>query len=318
MVTRNIKANTATQVNANLIGVQVRPQVVPPTYEVNELVANIQVDHLICDNMMNDFPMVHFSADSTNSVWGYSGNNLVVDGVTYNAWECLYGLSDPSQWIPGGVVYTVEGTNFTDNTQFYYYTDDPAPSPMKPGPITDYVLKYGNGLLFRFDPNGDYYVFDGDFTNTYLNGNPECELVDGFFRSKETGEFLGKYMSEESYVEESIACAYWGESGSYFKWRVDYDIEVYLYSDIRNPYEGYNLRSNDAGTEAYLSPVTEVYEEEADPGYTEDIDCTLSYSVDGSTWTEWLENMTDANNVISNIPRYMYLKFSQDVVITEE
>ena len=28
--------------------------------------------------------------------------------------------------------------------------------------------------------------------------------------------------------------------------------------------------------------------------------------------------LTDDNNVIANIPRYMYLKFSQDVVITEE
>lgn len=51
---------------------------------------------------------------------------------------------------------------------------------------------------------------------------------------------------------------------------------------------------------------------------TGSVDCTLSYSVDGSTWTDWPENMTDDNNVISNIPRYMYLKFSQDVVITEE
>lgn len=49
-----------------------------------------------------------------------------------------------------------------------------------------------------------------------------------------------------------------------------------------------------------------------------EINCTLSYSVDGKTWTDWPENMTDDNNVICNIPRYMYLKFSQDVIITEE
>jgi hypothetical protein len=51
---------------------------------------------------------------------------------------------------------------------------------------------------------------------------------------------------------------------------------------------------------------------------SDETNCTLSYSVDGITWTEWPDAMTDANNVISNIPRYMYLKFSQDVVITEE
>ena len=54
------------------------------------------------------------------------------------------------------------------------------------------------------------------------------------------------------------------------------------------------------------------------PGDGEGINCVVSYSVDGNTWTDWPENMTDDNNVISNIPRYMYLKFSQDVVITVE
>ena len=49
-----------------------------------------------------------------------------------------------------------------------------------------------------------------------------------------------------------------------------------------------------------------------------EINCTVSYSVDGETWTQHPTTLTDSNNVISNIPRYMYLKFSQDVVITEE
>lgn len=57
-----------------------------------------------------------------------------------------------------------------------------------------------------------------------------------------------------------------------------------------------------------------VYDEQ-DP-----VDCTVSYSVTGKedSWTDWSENLTDLNNVIANIPRYMYLKFSQDVEITEE
>ena len=46
--------------------------------------------------------------------------------------------------------------------------------------------------------------------------------------------------------------------------------------------------------------------------------CTVSYSVDGNTWTQHPTTLTDNNNVIANIPRYMYLKFSQDVAITEE
>ena len=49
-----------------------------------------------------------------------------------------------------------------------------------------------------------------------------------------------------------------------------------------------------------------------------EINCTVSYSVDGNTWTQHPTTLTDNNNVIANIPRYMYLKFSQDVAITEE
>ena len=54
------------------------------------------------------------------------------------------------------------------------------------------------------------------------------------------------------------------------------------------------------------------------PGEGEGINCTVSYSVDGDTYTTVDPVLTDDNNVIANIPRYVYLKFSQDVVITVE
>ena len=54
------------------------------------------------------------------------------------------------------------------------------------------------------------------------------------------------------------------------------------------------------------------------PGEGELINCVVSYSVDGKVFTDVKTALTDDNNVIANIPRYMYLKFSQDVAITEE
>ena len=54
------------------------------------------------------------------------------------------------------------------------------------------------------------------------------------------------------------------------------------------------------------------------PGEGEGINCVVSYSVDGDTYTTVDPVLTDDNNVIANIPRYVYLKFSQDVVITVE
>ena len=54
------------------------------------------------------------------------------------------------------------------------------------------------------------------------------------------------------------------------------------------------------------------------PGEGEGINCVVSYSVDGKVFTDVDPVLTEDNNVIANIPRYMYLKFSQDVVITVE
>ena len=54
------------------------------------------------------------------------------------------------------------------------------------------------------------------------------------------------------------------------------------------------------------------------PGDGVPANCTVSYSVDGETWTDVATVLTEDNNVIANIPRYVYLKFSQDVVITVE
>ena len=54
------------------------------------------------------------------------------------------------------------------------------------------------------------------------------------------------------------------------------------------------------------------------PGDGELINCVVSYSVDGNVFTDVDTVLTDDNNVIANIPRYVYLKFSQDVVITVE
>ena len=54
------------------------------------------------------------------------------------------------------------------------------------------------------------------------------------------------------------------------------------------------------------------------PGDGEGINCVVSYSVDGKVFTAVDPVLTEDNNVIANIPRYVYLKFSQDVVITEE
>ena len=301
MVTRDIKKNTATQVNANLIGVQVRPDVVPPTYEVSDLTANVRIDQVECTNKMNGLTMVCASGGSGDDIWAYTGTQEEYNGTVYNVWSCIMGDTTAPNML------TISTDTITDNTQFYMYLDDPNNPQVVSTFVSSYMLTY-EGTLVRFDPNDYLYVTGSQ--DTYSS-------VDGFVLNKDIDQYVGKIVSD-SLDNEEYGCAYLGEEGEYTKWRVDHIAEIYLFSTTRNPSVGDNLRSNMYGSEVYLSPVLTVTEEEVEPGYTEDVDCTLSYSVDGSTWTDWPDNMTDDNNVISNIPRYMYLKFSQDVVITEE
>ena len=54
------------------------------------------------------------------------------------------------------------------------------------------------------------------------------------------------------------------------------------------------------------------------PPEPETYNCTVSYSVTGEGFTDHPTALTDENNVIVNIPKYVYLKFSQEVDITEE
>lgn len=297
MVTRNINANTATQVNANLIGVQVRPEVVPPTYEVRELTANVRVHKYLSETEQNGKPMLYMY----NEIWGYTGSDEEYGGMTYNVWNCIMGNNTDTY-------YTDSNVDITDDTEFYVYDDNPDNPPMKSIGNSQYKLSY-SGYLYEFDPNNGI-LCDLDSKDTYA-------LVNGFIMNNNTGSYAGKIVSD-SLDNEEYTGVYYGEDGEYTVWHIEVSDGIDLFSSTRNPAVGDNLRSNTYSETVYLSPVLTVTEDEVDPGYTEDIDCKVEYSVDGETWTEWPDHMTDDNNVISNIPRYMYLKFSQDVVITEE
>lgn len=39
---------------------------------------------------------------------------------------------------------------------------------------------------------------------------------------------------------------------------------------------------------------------------------TMKYSIDGVTWTDWSEQISDSNVIITNIPKGLYIKFDKD------
>ena len=310
-MTRFIEREQKTQVNSSLIGVQVRPQVVPPTYEVNALTANVSMNIFECTNTSEGLPMLYANSGGGDEIWAYTGDQVEYDGTVYNVWTCVMGSKTYD-------ILTNSNDVMADVMQFYVHIDDPDAPSVKPAFQSEYMLNY-SGDLYHFDPNADYwYVTDDSFVQSNLGGDATCDLVDGFFISKSNGQYLGQFTGTTTYNNEDFYCEYNGDDNGYSMWRIDYYGDIYLYSSIRNPYISYTLVSNNVGTEAYTSQVTFVFKKEVDPGYTEDIDCKVEYSVDGETWTLWPENLTDENNVIANIPRYMYLRFGQDVEITEE
>lgn len=90
------------------------------------------------------------------------------------------------------------------------------------------------------------------------------------------------------------------------------DIILYTANDM--PVQGSNAYEDPGMTVGQIIKSTVVVDVPPTPIA---VNCVVSYSVDGTTWTEHPTALTDNNNVICNIPRYLYLKFSQDVEITE-
>ena len=331
MVTRDIKANTATQVNANLIGVQVRPGTSPITYNVKGVVVpNYKLDYVVgygyvqLDGEGNWVPATSgnncFSADdgavyyynglstyegeyTETTLWHYSMYGGDGSTAIYVAWNTLPEESDFDRWKDSICVWDGESKpNFSDapigvhcfinhtalilnsngNIEGYYGDDD----IMEYGWLEDGLDRYA-------------YAFDG---GTYS----ETAQVELYFNGNE-GSTGGNTYNEMEGTFDGGRTIFGYTMGGY-DW-VPEDEVVKVGDTVYQTLDDLNFGVYSAASLIDVS---------TGGGETDPIDCTLSYSVDGSTWTEWPDNMTDDNNVISNIPRYMYLKFSQDVVITEE
>ena len=162
---------------------------------------------------------------------------------------------------------------------------------------------------------GESALYNSNFSSTYI--------FDGEFLCNIEGYAVGYVVSgPEVVTDPNVTFTKGNVEGGYQTWTNDDYISEglgtrNLYTPTDSPAVGdsalFTLNDLDYNPQTIKSiDTTET------PGVTDPVNCKLSYSVDGSTWTDWPENITDDNNVISNIPRYMYLKFSQDVVITVE
>ena len=328
MVTKNIKANTATQVNSNLIGVLVNPNTNPPIVTVDDIVVDYTYTTFVVSNGVPDpnFPGKYINAitGSDNNVYYVLGQFKKVNGDDYLGfilWPKEF-MSDSSNsdifWcklLRESPVIELGSSLFNID-----FTDEENPV------ITDSGITVG-ALFLDFESNiKDISFIQNTPNNLYNSSYRSTYRVDGnFLIDVQSGYKVGYVMSGPTVVtDQNVTFTKGNMEGDYQTWtNNNYVLNSfgtrYLYTTTDSPAVGDSaLFTSVQGQEDYNVQTIKAIDTTETPAPEVPIDCTLSYSVDGETWTDWPENMTDDNNVISNIPRYMYLKFSQDVVITEE
>lgn len=329
MVTRNIKANTATQVNSNLIGVLVHPNTIPSTVTVNDIIVDYSYTKFdIADcipkpgvqnpNIENIDDWAQAFTDNNNNVYWLTGESFDIDAENMYfkciLWPQTNTADDNSVWLK----YTPGTTLPEPGSSLFKIDRTDSGNPV----ITDAGITVG-ALFINFDLYGGNYIFiKNDRTyvsNEMFGSNYQIDgdfLIDTTNNSYKVGY---KVSGPEVVTDPNVTFTKGNVEEGYQTWTYD---NIYfgtraLYTPTDSPAVGdsalFSLNDLDYNVQTIKTINTT-----GTPGHTDPVNCKLSYSVDGSTWTDWPENITDDNNVISNIPRYMYLKFSQDVVITVE
>ena len=333
MVTRNIKANTATQVNSNLIGVLVHTNTIPPTVTVDDIVVDYTYTKFVIDagvprpgvpnpNPENPDDYAEAITDNNNNVYWLTGESFEIDAeniyLKMVLWPQTNTADDNSFWVkmitpdltlpgPGSSIFKIDRTD----------SENPV--------ITDAGITVGSLFIDGFGPGNDFYfiqIGESNLYNSYFGLN---YYVDGdFLIDTHNGYKVGYVVSGPALVTDpDVTFTKGNVEEGYQTWTNNNYSEVFgtmnLYTPTDSPAVGDKALFTLFEVKYEYNPQTiKAIDKTETPGVTDPVNCKLSYSVDGRTWTDWPENITDDNNVISNIPRYMYLKFSQDVVITEE
>lgn len=330
MVTRNIEAKTATQVNSTLIGVQIRPH---SERVVNGIYVNY---HYTLTGLTNCVEYVDKDGSYRPSDSGFG--TLIIQ---------VYDPQDPTAKIYA--VYFYDGTSENDNNGNQYLKILSVPYAdsymwVKASSVQGDIL-----YDLNWDETLQAYVAssrnDTFFTDIAINDLSVCNISDTQFIDTAGVKFnyLPVINPETQVLQSNYGYGLYNNSGGrltemYFSktsTSKNYQGKRYFYWDGEGSgYPVYDTNKTGVGTlttwdlvnaggavvyriqNNTYNPMT--IKSVDDEIVTDPINCTVSYSVDGETWTDWPDPLTDENNVINNIPRYMYLKFSQDVVITEE
>ena len=290
MVTRNIVKNTPTQVNSHLIGVRNLPNVTNVKFKIYpKIVVNVSGD-------------VYYI---NNSTLPYKWRSGVIEYEGERYCKVVYAVNVGEK--PGVTVYYYKDTSDGSNPALY----------SKPEVGTQMYVRKGQMM----EAAGVVCTGTAKLTlHTFAATGPESggylPLYGGYQLNMATGEI--DFNGEILYVV-GISSSGSTAVGSFDR----VEGNKYFYNVAENtplPYMSvYTEGRPEVGSEVHTDDIY-ITEPSYVSGITEGAisDCVVSYSVDGKVFTDVDTVLTDDNNVIANIPRYMYLKFSQDVAITEE
>lgn len=279
-VIRKIKANKPVQANSDSIGVLVKPSAEEIKFSIN-LISLTVASEPFGNPIITDHEDVIYEKDDTEV--------KVIEGTTYYGYaksgseETEYKFLSIEEPAEGNTIYTITGEEVVpySTVKSVFSIDGTATQ------VDKYKAEYGDYTYNIVPAFGTYDAI-------------KKQDVDG-------GQIVGLITASTSTENEVEAEK---QSESSFAGKTEWSDGTNSYwTDSDDPVEDdavYPSKENpdwDNGKVISTTP--------------ESISCTVEYSVDGAVWTTHETTLTESNNVICNIPNWMYLRFSQNVEITE-
>lgn len=279
-VIRKIKANKPVQANSDSIGVLVKPSAEEIKFSINVISLTVASEPF-GNPIITDHEDVIYEKDDTEV--------KVIEETTYYGYaksgseetEYVYlSIEEPAE---GNTIYTITGEEVVPYSTVKSVFDIDGTATQ----VDKYSAEFGGYAYSIIPAFGTYNAL-------------KKQDVDG-------GQILGLITASTSTETEVVAER---ESTSTFEGKTEWSYNsVSYWTDSDSPAEDdavYPSKENPDWNNGKIISST-----------PESVSCTVEYSVDGDTWTTHETTLTEDNNVICNIPNWMYLRFSQDVIITE-
>lgn len=261
----------------------------------------------VSDRVMIDGVERILTAATFYDVEGYSylyqnGVTMEILGDTYYQYAKYAGNGPDLCWAMSPIE-TLSDTSFYeyDGVEFNSIGDNQGRFTNIPSPNSGFInADYGE----EFYSSLGYFSYIGD--KLFLKNTPGDAMADAVVS-----------VSNPNYIISDVTFNYDAFEDRGTNVFVYYDDGINNYSFIVDTTEGHpvvgDVMENDYGQIPSTATIKSIVY--GDSGAA---NCQVSYSVRGDNFTDVGNPLTDENNVICNIPRYVYLKFSQDVDITEE